>query len=291
MDMIAALFRVGSAVTPLAPPRLRYGVAALAGRAGYLAVPRLRRQALENYAGILDQPRSSPEVRRVAREAVQGYAKLMADFMLLMTADHDDVRRMVDVSGVDTINAVLAKGRGAIVVMPHFGSWDMAAAAAVAHGLPVTAVTEHYGSDGLNDLVVEARHRAGLRVVPLSVSAGKACLTALRQSQVVALICDLPSRLGRNVLVEVCGQQALVPVGPATLSLRTGAPLVPALCTRIANDRYRLEIQEPIAFTPSGDTERDVHDLSQAVMTRFEPALRERPEQWYLFSPMWQAAA
>lgn len=288
--MIAALFRVGSAVTPKAPPRLRYGVASLAGRVAFAVVPGLRRQALANYAGVVRRPAEDPEVRRVASRAVQGYAKLMADFMLLMTATPDDVRRQVDVVGLDDIKAVLAKGKGAIVVMPHFGNWDMAAAAAVAHGLPVTAVTEHYGSNALNDLVVEARHRAGLKVVPLSVSAGKACLNALRRSEVVALVCDLPARHGKNVEVDVLGQRALVPVGPATLALRTGAPVVPAMCARIAGDRYRLEIGSPIEFTPSGDDKRDVADLSQAVMRRFEPVLERHPEQWYLFSPMWEAA-
>ena len=40
-------------------------------------------QALENYAGIVGEPASSPTVRRAARESMVGYAKLLADFVLL----------------------------------------------------------------------------------------------------------------------------------------------------------------------------------------------------------------
>ena len=134
---------------------------------------------------------------------------------------------MVDWDGFENIQQALAQDRGVIVVTPHFGNWDIAAAAAVARGLPVTAVTEHFGNGALNERVVAARERIGMKVVPLGVSAGKAVLTALRQGEVVALVCDLPPREGRTVTVRVCGQDAVVPAGPPLLALKTGAPVVP----------------------------------------------------------------
>jgi KDO2-lipid IV(A) lauroyltransferase len=155
----------------------------------------------------------------------------------------------------------------------------------------LTAVTEHFGNDGLNQEVVAARERIGMKVVPLSVSAGKAVLTALRHGEVVALVCDLPPKEGRTLTVRVCGQDAVVPAGPATLALKTGAPVVPIMCHRRADNRYLLEVQAPIDFEPSGDDQRDEVALAQAIMDRFEPTLLAAPEQWYLFSPMWNQAA
>jgi KDO2-lipid IV(A) lauroyltransferase len=178
-------------------------------------------------------------------------------------------------------------GRGAIVVTPHFGNWDIAAAAAASRGLRLTAVTEHFGDDALNQQVVAARERIGMKVVPLSVSAGKAVLTALRHGEVVALVCDLPPKEGRTVTVRVCGQDAVVPAGPALLALRTSAPVVPIMCHRRASNRYLLQVQSKVEFEPGGDSDRDVEALAQAIMARFEPYLRASPEQWYLFSPMW----
>ncbi|MDQ6748664.1 MAG: lysophospholipid acyltransferase family protein, partial [Candidatus Dormibacteraeota bacterium] len=223
------------------PPAVRYGVARAAGNAGYAVLPGMRRQALTNYAGILHRPTGSPEVRRLAREAVVGYTKLMADFLMLAQLTRDEVMRMVDWRGWDNIQAALSHGRGVIVVTPHFGNWDVAAAAAAARGLKVTAVTDHYGDDDLNRRVTAARERAGIRVVPLSVAAGKAVLGALRRNEVVALVCDL-AKDGRNVRVSVCGQTMMVPAGPALLALRSGAPVVPILCRRQADNRYRLEL-------------------------------------------------
>ncbi|MFN2464700.1 MAG: lysophospholipid acyltransferase family protein [Candidatus Dormibacteria bacterium] len=288
--MIGRLFDAGGRVTASLPPSLRYGGARLAGRAAYAILPSMRRQALENYAGILHQPVTSPEVRRVAQEAVVGYAKLMADFLMLARLNRDQVMRMVDWRGFENIQQALDLGRGVVVVTPHFGNWDVAAAAAAARGLKVTAVTDRYGDDDLNGRVTAARERAGVNVVPLGVAAGRAVLGALRRNEVVALVCDL-AKDGRNVRVGVAGQHLMVPAGPALLALRSGAPVVPILCRRQADNRYLLEVQPAIPFTLTGgdDRDTDVASLAQAMMDRFEPVLLRHPEQWYLFSPMWEA--
>ena len=51
-------------------------------------------------------------------------------------------------------------------------------------------------------------------------------LKALRDNDVVCLLCDRD--LERNgVEVEFFGERTTLPAGPATLALRTGAPLLP----------------------------------------------------------------
>jgi KDO2-lipid IV(A) lauroyltransferase len=287
-DLGGAIFVGGGAISRVLPSSLRYSMASLGGRVGFRLVGKSRRQALENYAGILHQPQSSPEVRRVAREAFVGYAKLMADFALLPSLTPDRVREMVGWDGIEHIHTALEGGKGVIVVTPHFGNWDIAAAATTAAGMAVTAVTEHYGTSDLNRRVVAARQRIGMNVVPLGVTAGKAVVTALRRNQLVALVCDLPPRDGRSVRVRICGQEALVPAGPALLALRSGAPVLPFVCRRLPDDRYRIEVQPAVRFEATGNKGHDVERLAQAIMDRFDPILRANPEQWYLFSPMWR---
>jgi KDO2-lipid IV(A) lauroyltransferase len=269
---------------------MRYGAARLGGSIGYRLSPRMRRQALENYAGILNRPESSPEVQRVAREAMVGYTKLLADFVLLPTLTREQVLQMVEWQGIEHIHRARELGHGVIVVTPHFGNWDIAAAATTAVGLPLTAVTEHYGTNDLNRRVIAARERIGMKVVPLGITAGKAVFNALRRNELVALVCDLPPREGRAVRVRLCGQQAMVPAGPALLALRTGAPVLPFVCRRLPDDRYRIEVQPPVQFGPAGDGARGIEAMAQAIMDRFDPILRATPEQWYLFSPMWHLA-
>jgi KDO2-lipid IV(A) lauroyltransferase len=112
-------------------------------------------------------------------------------------------------------------------------------------------------------------------------------ITALRRNELVALVCDLPPKEGRSVRVRICGQEAVVPAGPALLALRSSAPVLPFVCRRLPDDRYRVEVQPPVSFEATNDKDRNVERLAQAIMDRFDPILRANPEQWYLFSPMW----
>lgn len=286
--MSALAFVVGNALSRAVPGRVRYGSARLLGGAGYLAGGRARRNALANYGAILGLPTTDPRVGRVARDAMVGYAKLLADFLLLPSLSAADVLDRVDVIGMENIFDGLKAGRGVIAVTPHFGNWDMAGAAAVAMGVPVTAVTERFGSESLNRRVVASRERAGVEVVPLGRGSGKAVLSALRRNRAVALVCDLPKE-GRNLVVDLLGQRAEVPAGPAVLSLRTGAPIVPITCRRLPDNRYLLEVQAPVEFHPTGAPD-DAARLAQVYIDRLAPLLRAHPEQWYLFSPMWSSA-
>ena len=284
--MVGTLFGWGSAVVKRWPLGLRYRLAALVGVANYSLRPSLRHQALENYAAILDLPPTHPDVRRVTRAAFVGYTKLLADFLVLPAMTPTQVLSRVAVEGFDNVAAALQPGKGAVVVTPHYGNWDFAAAAAAARGLKVTAVTEHFGTGSLNERVVESRARHNIKVVPVGVAAGKASLAALRRNELVALVCDLPGP-GRNLAVRLCGQPAMVPAGPALLALRTGAMVLPITCQRLADDSYRLVIEAPMA-PPAGGVESNLESFAQAIVDRFEPTLRANPEQWYLFSPMWQ---
>lgn len=290
MSLTSVGFQVSNALAAHTPAPVRYGLARVIGELAYAGGGGARRQALENYAGIIHQPVDSARVRRTARASMVGYAKLLMDFALLPSLSAEEVEAMVQWEGFEHIQGAVTAGRGVIVVTPHFGNWDIAASAAVRRGLPVTAVTERFGDDDMNARVVEARERIGMKVVPLGVAAGKAVLTALRHGEVVALVCDLPPKEGRTVTVRVCGQDAVVPAGPALLALRTGAPVVPILCRRRPDNRYLLRVQPALDFQPSGDADRDLVDLAQAIMDRFEPDLLATPEQWYLFSPMWGLA-
>jgi len=286
----ARLFNAGSALLKVLPVTVRDGAATALGNLGYALQPGLRRQAQLNYSGILHRPITSKHVRRTARRAVVGYGKLLGDFLVLSRLKPEEIRAMVEVEGIEHIQRARQAGKGVVIFMPHFGNWDIAGAAAVAHGIPLTVVADDWGSPGVNSEIFNSRRSLGMTVVPMGPGAGQAVLSALRKNQVVGLMADLAQE-GRAVEVKVMGQVASMPAGPALLSLRTGAPILPTTCRRISGRQFRLEIQPPVSFTPSGDFRADTRELTQAVVRRLEPALEASLEQWYLFSPMWLTTA
>jgi KDO2-lipid IV(A) lauroyltransferase len=192
-----------------------------------------------------------------------------------------ELRDRVSVDGLDDLDAALARGRGAIMAVPHMGSWDMAGSYAGALGYQISAVAERFPGS-LNDAVVRTRQRFGLSVITLGRPAVRAITEALAANRIVALLCDLEQ--GPGVDVRFFGRRAIVPGGPAAIALKTGAALLPACQYAVAPSRHHVHLEPALAIGP-GDTK---DGLMQRVVDRFEGFIRERPEQWYAFRPMFR---
>jgi KDO2-lipid IV(A) lauroyltransferase len=159
------------------------------------------------------------------------------------------------------------------------GSWDMGGSWAAARGYSVSAVAERFPGS-LNDAVVGTRQRFGLNVIPLGRPAVRAITDALRINGIVALLCDLEQ--GPGVGVRFFGRQAVVPGGPAAIAIKTGAALIPSCVYGVAPSRYHIHLDPPL-YLPGDETKEN---LMQRVVGRFEDFIKEHPDQWYAFRPM-----
>lgn len=261
------------------PPGLRSAAATPGGAAWFWLSAAQRRAALDNYAAALGRDRSDPEVSRVARRAFQNYGRMLMDFVVMGSLAPDELIARMTIEGREHLDAALSIGRGVIMAVPHMGSWDMAGSYAGALGYPITAVAERFPGS-LNDAVVRTRQRFGLDVITLGRSAVRAITKALEANSIVALLCDLEQ--GPGVTVRFFGRRSIVPGGPAAIALKTGAPLMPAYQYATIPGHHHVHLDPPLAFA-SGDTKES---LMQRVVSRFEDFIKERPEQWYAFRPM-----
>jgi KDO2-lipid IV(A) lauroyltransferase len=273
---------VGSRLTRVAPPGLRHSAGALGGQLWWAADTGRRRNARANYAAILGLSEEHPEVRRLARRAFENYGRMLADFLLMGSLRPDEVRAMVTIDGREHADAAVAQGRGAILALPHMGSWDFAAALAGLLGYRVAAVAERFPGS-LNDIVVRTRSLHGLQVIPLGRGAVRAINEVLDENGLVALLCDLPQGPGS----EVCffGRRAVVPSGPAAIACRHRAPLVPTYCYRTDRLGYRIHVDPPIEPPDASScrSKEAVTGAMQRVVNRFEVFIRKHPDQWYAF--------
>ena len=130
------------------------------------------------------------------------------------------------------------------------------------------------------------RSRLGMNVVPLGDGAAREVLGALGRNHIVCLLCDRD--IQRNgVEVEFFGERTTLPPGPAMLSLRTGAPVVPT-AIYFDGDGHRAVVEPPLDIGRSGDGLRaDVARVTQQIAHALERLISAAPEQWHLLQPNW----
>jgi phosphatidylinositol dimannoside acyltransferase len=264
------------------PPTLRHAVAAPGGTAWFWLNGRQRGAALDNYAAALDLEPSNPEVARVARRAFQNYGRMLLDFLLMGSLTKEELIQRTDIEGLEHVDAALARGRGLLLALPHMGSWDNTGSYGGALGYPITAVTGRFPGS-LNDAVVKTRERYGLHVLLVGRPAVREIIQALNANRLVGLVCDQEE--GPGVEVRFFGRRALVPAGAAALALKTGAALMAGYQHMTPSGRHHIHLEASLSIQ-DGETKEN---LMQRIVQRFEVFIRERPDQWYAFRPMFKA--
>jgi len=73
-----------------------------------------------------------------------------------------------------------------------------------------------------------------------------------------------------------------VPGGPAAIAIKTGAALVPACQYAVSAGRYHVHLDPALTI----DGQESKEGLMQRVVDRFQEFIKERPDQWYAFRPM-----
>lgn len=265
---------------------LATGLGAVFGR-----TMRGRRAMLERHLRrVLGPSASEDDVARTASAAFHSYAHYWLESFRLATASRDELEAGMSWEGVGLIDDALAGGCGVIMVLPHLGGWDFGGAWLASTGYGATVVVEALDPPELFDWFAQLREALGLRVVPHGADAGAAVLRVLRSNGIVGLLSDRDlARTG--VEVTFFGERTTLPAGPATLALRTGAPILPAAIYFEGGrgSRHLGVVRPPLdtSRTPGGKLRDDVARITQSMAGELEVLIRRAPEQWHLMQPNW----
>jgi len=220
-------------------------------------------------------------------EMMKSYGRYYAEALWLRARRVDGMLAETEVQGLERIIAARDAGTGMIYALPHMGNWEAAAPIAVSVGVPVVAVAEVLPNRRITDWFSEMRAEMGIEVVLATgrVEVMRRLEQAISANKAVALLSDRDLK-GKGVQVEFFGEKTTLPPGPATLALRTGAPLFPVGCY-FKDGGFRVVVHDPLAVPNEGSRTEKVAAVTQALATRLEEIISEAPEQWHLVQPNW----
>jgi lauroyl/myristoyl acyltransferase len=274
--------------------RLPEPVAHALGRAGGRAYYRLdagRREALRaNLRQVLGPPVAPAELEAVVRRGFATYGRYWVEAFRLEDLPPEEIRQRLHLEGREHLDAAVAAGRGTIFASPHVGNWDAGGAWLAASGYPATAVVERLRPVELYERFAAYRRALGLELLPLDDGSEtlRGTIRALRAGRVVCLVCDR-DLTGGGLPVRLFGAATVMPGGPASLTLRTGAALLPCA---VYQDRrpghWRAVIRPPLRPEPSGDPRADARALTQRLADEFEELIARAPDQWHVLSHFWR---
>lgn len=279
-------YRLGSVLAQALPERAVPRVNRLVGAVGARVMR--GRAALAARHQLRVRPHlTADQVREAVKQTFVSYAGYWIESFRLPGIAPASLDAGLSVDGYSHIEEARHAGRPVILALPHLGSWEWAALWLTAvRNLPVSAVVEPVEPPELARWFVGLRQELGMEIITLGASAGAAAAAALAENRILALLCDRDLG-GSGVEVEFFGERTTLPGGPATLALRSGAALIPAVVYIGDDGSHRAVVRPPMDTARRGKIREDVARVTQALASELEELIRLAPEQWHLMQPNW----
>lgn len=278
------IYKIGAFIALHFPLKFTYKIATLFSDTHYLFAKNDRANVTANLKTIFPD-KSLSEIKSIRREMFRNFAKYLTLFLRFSLIDKEYIKKNVRIENLNFVQQGLAKEKGVIITTAHMGNWELAAIAVALLGYPIGVAVLPHRHKKVDNFFNSQREKKGVIVMPLG-KAARLCLKLLNENKMIALVGDRVFN-SKGVLIDFFGLPTYLPEGAATLSLKTGAPIIPAFLLRNPDDTFRFVFEKPIEIRPSGDKHKDLMHLMSESKLIIEDYIRRYPEQWFMFRKFW----
>jgi KDO2-lipid IV(A) lauroyltransferase len=233
------------------------------------------------------RPEADPaELRDLSRQSLRSYLRYWREAFRLPSWSAERIATTFVLDRGEVLDDAMRAGTGALMVVNHSGNWDHAGAWACQRYGGLTTVAERLKPEGLYQRFVDYRQTLGMEILPTGqADVLRTLARRLQEGRLVPLMGDRD--ISRNgVVVDLLGEPASFPAGPALLAILTGAPLHPVtLWYDGPNARGYVHDRVPVPDAgPKGDRVRAV---TQGVADAFGAGIRNHAVDWHMMQPVW----
>jgi KDO2-lipid IV(A) lauroyltransferase len=258
------------------PLPVSHAIGALAGTClAYLPV-RVRTITQTNIDLCLPEL-SAAQRRKLVKACLRETGKTVVETgALWLRSGASSLRLIRRVDGIEHVEMAQAKGQGIILATPHLGAWEAAGLYCAAR-YDITCLYRPLRMPELEDLVRNARGRAGGNYVPTTAQGIRTLYRTLGENRAVAMLPDQEPQSGTGIFAPFFGTPAYTMLFLSRLSIKTGAPIVFVWSERLSYGRgFHLHFRPAIAEACDEDIETSVAAINCTV----ENMIRECPAQY-----------
>jgi KDO2-lipid IV(A) lauroyltransferase len=191
----------------------------------------------------------------------------------------------IEIAGMEHALAAIAKGHGGLFVSGHCGNWELMPRCIGDIGQKGTLVYRPPNNPWVDAWIARQR-KLGLPTMAAKGGDGvRAIIKTLKENAFIAMLVDQKANDG--ISVPLFGREAMTSPTAPSLSIRHKAPIVPAWCERLPDQRFRVTVYPEIQVPDTGDKARDTYELALALNQFLEARIRENPANWLWLHSRW----
>ncbi|MBF0387527.1 MAG: lysophospholipid acyltransferase family protein [Candidatus Omnitrophica bacterium] len=257
-------------------------------RVFYLLNRKAEKYALETLGLAFGDAIDIKEKKRLARVSFLNLADGLAGFV--HTFDRPERSNgLFEFNGIEKLSAALAKGKGAVIGIAHFGPFAWMMFRFVSAGYRVSVVAKPPRGEFLRNKFRDAFRHTGIKVI-LSTPV-RACISesirAIEAGELLFMPVDQNYGAAGRIFVDFFGHPAATAPGPVIYAQKTGVPLFMAFALP-EGKKFRIVIEGPLEFVSTGDERADLAANTRAFTAMTEDYIKKYPEQWSWLHRRWK---
>lgn len=271
--------------------RILYFLADLGGLLFYALFPTYRDNVRSNLSHVLGSDASERDLRRATRNVFRTSARNFADLTRVPYLSADQLLASVRTNpeGIEALEAIVASGKGGVLVTAHFGAFDYVGQILWLRGYELTLLTARTVPEFIYAGVSYLRGSRGARMEPATPGGVRRVLTALKRGQLIGIVADRDF-FQNGKPVTFFGAETTLPPGPIRIARDSGAPIIPTLASR-ERGGYYMHVDEPFFVEKTDNVDEDIQRGMAQLVGVFERHLRAAPDQWVMFQRVWTEGA
>ncbi len=233
--------------------------------------------------------KSVAELEQIVRDMCDNLGRTVAEYAHLDKLSMLGADPRIIVPHAEISDALVKSGKGVMFVSGHFANWEVMPFAATQRGYEGGEVYRPQNNPYVDRWLVGQRAKNGPKdQISKGAQGTRRIFTLLRRGKSIFLLVD--QKTNEGLPVPFFGRDAMTTPAPASLALKLGAVLLPVSNERRKGARFTMKVYPPIDYTPTGDHDRDVMELTRLINQAIETAVRENPSQWLWLHRRWPTA-
>lgn len=253
----------------------------------YLWLTGARRTVRDNLGPVVGA--GGRVLRRTTLRLFRNYADVLVDFAVIFGGASVSVRELFsEAQGYEHLETAVRRGRGVILLTAHLGFWELGGLYFNQSRLPVHILTVRDPDPGVDEERIRIREALGIRTITVGADPWNSLRVAkaLREGAIVGTAVDR-YRGPDAVSVPLFGRPMPFSPAPVLYARMTGAAVIPGFVVADGRAKYKGVVLPPVTMEFSVDRAADVARNLARVAGSVESVIRDYPDQWYNFEPVW----
>lgn len=197
--------------------------------------------------------------------------------------------------GLEYLSAAAKKGEYGILLTSHFGNWEAAARGLQALNIKLLLYMGTRQYEQIEAQIKQDLSDHGITIIAVSKDSNAQFeslegLHFLKNNGFVAMAGDLLwNKEQKFIKVKFLGHDVFLPRATYVFALILGVPIFVFFVIRISKTNYRIVAHPPMYVKAESRDQREtaIQNAAQRYAALLEEMIRQYPEHWYHFTPMW----